>query len=65
MEHFYDEFSKSLAASVPRRESLRRMGAVFAGAITLKQVADVVGRAGEDEGVVHAGYCIGVASPLL
>src|SRR5687768_2103002 len=33
MEHFYDEFSKSLAASVPRRESLRRMGAVFAGAL--------------------------------
>ena len=33
MEHFYDEFSKSLAASVPRRESLRRMGAVFAGAV--------------------------------
>ena len=33
MEHFYDEFSKSLAAPVPRRESLRRMGAVFAGAV--------------------------------
>ena len=33
MERFYDEFSKSLAASVPRRESLRRMGAVFAGAV--------------------------------
>ena len=33
MEHFYDELSKSLAASVPRRESLRRMGAVFAGAV--------------------------------
>src|SRR4051794_3340335 len=33
MEHFYDEFSKSLAASVPRRESLRRMGAVLAGAV--------------------------------
>src|SRR5678815_2980969 len=33
MESFYDEFSKSLAASVPRRESLRRMGAVFAGAV--------------------------------
>ena len=33
MERFYDEISKSLAASVPRRESLRRMGAVFAGAV--------------------------------
>lgn len=33
MDSFYDEFSKSLAASVPRRESLRRMGAVFAGAV--------------------------------
>lgn len=33
MEHFYDEFSKSLAASVPRRESLRQIGAVFAGAV--------------------------------
>jgi len=33
MESFYDEFSKSLAAPVPRRESLRRMGAVFAGAV--------------------------------
>ncbi|MHB8954086.1 MAG: hypothetical protein ACYC4U_14050 [Pirellulaceae bacterium] len=28
----FDEFSKSLAESVPRRESLRRLGAVFAGA---------------------------------
>jgi hypothetical protein len=33
MERFYDELSKSLGASVPRRESLRRMGAVFAGAV--------------------------------
>jgi Stigma-specific protein, Stig1 len=33
MEHLFDEFSKSLAASVPRRESLRRIGAVFAGAV--------------------------------
>jgi hypothetical protein len=33
MERFYDEFSKSLAASVPRRESLRRMGAVLAGMV--------------------------------
>jgi hypothetical protein len=33
MDHLFDEFSKSLAESVPRRESLRRLGAVFAGAI--------------------------------
>jgi len=33
MEHLWDEFSKSLAESVPRRESLRRLGAVFAGAV--------------------------------
>ncbi len=31
MENLCDEFSMSLAASVPRRESLRRMGAVLAG----------------------------------
>ena len=31
MENLCDEFSMSLAASVPRRESLRRMGAVIAG----------------------------------
>jgi hypothetical protein len=33
MEHLFDEFSKSFAESVPRRESLRRLGAVFAGAL--------------------------------
>jgi hypothetical protein len=33
MENLFDEFSKSLADSVPRRESLRRLGAVFAGAV--------------------------------
>jgi len=33
MDRFYDEFSKSLAATLPRRESLRRMGAVLAGAV--------------------------------
>jgi hypothetical protein len=32
MERLFDEFAKSLAASVPRRESLRRLGALFAGA---------------------------------
>ena len=33
MDHLYDEFSKSLAESVPRRESLRRFGVVLAGAV--------------------------------
>src|SRR5262245_44886100 len=33
MNHLFDEFSKPLAESVPRRESLRRLGAVFAGAV--------------------------------
>ena len=33
MDHLFDEFSKSLSESVPRRESLRRLGAVFAGAV--------------------------------
>jgi len=33
MDHLFDELSKSLSESVPRRESLRRLGAVFAGAV--------------------------------
>ena len=33
MDHLFDEFSKSLSESVPRRESLRRLGAVFAGTV--------------------------------
>jgi hypothetical protein len=33
MTHCWDEFSKSLAEPLPRRESLRRLGAVFAGAV--------------------------------
>jgi hypothetical protein len=33
MDNLFDEFSRSLAGSVPRRESLRRLGAVFAGAV--------------------------------
>jgi hypothetical protein len=33
MDHLFDEFSKSLCESVPRRESLRRLGAVLAGAV--------------------------------
>ena len=33
MSEQWDEFSKSLSEPVPRRESLRRLGAVFAGAL--------------------------------
>jgi hypothetical protein len=33
MDQLFDQFSKSLTESLPRRESLRRLGAVFAGAI--------------------------------
>jgi hypothetical protein len=33
MSHLFDELSKSLDSSLPRRESLRRLGAAFAGAV--------------------------------
>jgi hypothetical protein len=33
MSHQWDEFSKLLAEPVPRRESLRRLGLMFAGAV--------------------------------
>ncbi len=33
MTHHWDEFSKTLAEPLPRRESLRRIGLVFAGAV--------------------------------
>lgn len=33
MSHHWDEFSKSLAEAVPRRESLRRLGLVLTGAL--------------------------------
>lgn len=33
MTHHFDEFSKALADPVPRRESLRRLGAVLAAAV--------------------------------
>ena len=33
MDDLFDEFSKSLAESVPRRESLRRLRVVLAGAV--------------------------------
>src|SRR4051794_6236611 len=33
MTHRWDEFSKALAEPIPRRESLRQLGAVLAGAV--------------------------------
>jgi acetyl esterase/lipase len=35
MNHPFDDFSKSLSEPVPRRESLRRLGAIFTGALPL------------------------------
>jgi hypothetical protein len=47
MNHLFDEFSKSLAESVPRRESLRRLGAVFAGAVLSPLAAGTAWAAGK------------------
>ena len=33
MDHLFDEFSESLAGSMPRHESLRRLRVVLAGAV--------------------------------
>jgi hypothetical protein len=33
MDHLFDEFSESLAESMPRRESLRRLRVVLTGAV--------------------------------
>jgi hypothetical protein len=57
MEHFYDEFSKSLAASVPRRESLRRMGAVFAGALLGQLGLGTAWAAGQDPCKAFCNRC--------
>ena len=48
MDHLFDEFSKSLAESVPRRESLRRLGAVFAGAVLSPLGLETAWAAGAD-----------------
>ena len=48
MDHLFDEFSKSLAESVPRRESLRRLGAVFAGAVLSPLGLEAAWAAGAD-----------------
>ena len=49
MSQHWDEFSKSLAEeSVPRRESLRRLGAVFAGALFGSLGLKTASAAGQD-----------------
>jgi hypothetical protein len=50
MTHPWDEFSKSLAEPVPRRESLRRLGLVFTGAALapLSAALGAVKRGGQD-----------------
>jgi hypothetical protein len=48
MENLFDEFSKSLAESAPRRESLRRLGAVFASAL-LAPLGVATARAGRPD----------------
>src|SRR5262249_9387016 len=48
MHHLFDEFSKSLTESVPRRESLRRLGAVFAGALLSPLGLETVWAQGSD-----------------
>jgi hypothetical protein len=52
--HQWDEFSKSLAEEVPRRESLRRLGAVLAG-IVLGPLAAGTARAGGKGKTVRTG----------
>jgi hypothetical protein len=54
MAHPWDEFSKSLAEEVPRRESLRRLGAVLAG-IVLGPLAAGTARAGGKGKPVRTG----------
>src|SRR5262245_1760939 len=48
MHYLFDEFSKSLSQSVPRRESLRRLGAVFAGAVLTPLGLETAWAAGQD-----------------
>jgi hypothetical protein len=47
MTHRWDEFSKSLAEPVPRRESLKRLGAVLAGAVVSPLAATTVWAGGK------------------
>jgi hypothetical protein len=48
MTHQWDELSKSLAESVPRRESLRRLGVAIAGAALSPLGLETVWAAGKD-----------------
>lgn len=48
MTHQWDEFSKSLAEPLPRRESLRRLGAVLAGAVLAPLGLETAWAAGRD-----------------
>jgi hypothetical protein len=48
MPHLFDEFSKSLNAPVPRRESLRYLGAVLAGAVLSPLSLGTAWAAGKD-----------------
>src|SRR6187401_2201484 len=57
MDRFYDEFSKSLAAAVPRRESLRRMAAVFAGAVLSQFGLGTAWAAGQNPCVAFCNRC--------
>lgn len=42
MDHLFDEFSESLAESLPRRESLRRMGAMGTDVSTFPLTGDLI-----------------------
>ena len=57
MTHPWDEFSKSLAESVPRRESLRRLGIVFAGAALSPFAAPLAWARGQDPCKAFCNQC--------
>jgi hypothetical protein len=57
MSHQWDEFSKSLAESVPRRESLRRLGVVFAGAVLSPLGLDTAWARGADPCKTFCNRC--------
>ena len=57
MTHPWDEFSKSLAESVPRRESLRRLGLVFAGAALSPFAAPLAWARGQDPCKTFCNQC--------
>ena len=55
MDHLFDEFSKSLAEPVLRRESLRRLGAVFAGALLGPLFGQQTAAADQEDRTKHRG----------